>query len=147
MSISNNARQRRFSIQILRHRIVSAIFLCQLLLIPFSVFAQTGGQTLWSVNLAYTPVTAAPKVGPDGTVYIHSDDLYAITSDGHILWTKPSSDPKAVDVSLDGTVYSGSGSTVFAYSPAGTLLGVLLSPPEDKESWRDQQWARTEISM
>ena len=128
MSTSNNA-SNRFRIRYWGRRTVFAIFLCQILLIPFSVFAQTGGQTLWSVNLTYTPVTAAPKVGPDGTVYIHSDDLYAITSNGHILWTKNSSDPKAVDVGSDGTVYSGSGSTVFAYSPTGVLLWSFTEPP------------------
>lgn len=112
-----------------RGYVVLACVLFFFSLLPFSAFAQTGGQLLWSVNLTYTPETAAPKVAPDGTVYMHSDDLYAITSSGQIIWTKPSSDPKPVDVGPDGTVYSGSGGTVFAYTPAGTLLWTFTEPP------------------
>jgi len=77
-------------------------------------FAQRGGEIIWSVDLAYTPATAAPRVAPSGAIYIHSDDLYAISPSGEILWRKNSTDPKAVDVGLDGTVYSGSGGTIFA---------------------------------
>ncbi|HZQ70281.1 MAG TPA: PQQ-binding-like beta-propeller repeat protein [Terriglobales bacterium] len=108
---------------------VLASMLCLFFFLPFSASAQTPGQLLWSVDLTYTPETAAPKVAPDGTIYIHSDDLYAITPAGQIIWTKPSSDPKPVDIGLDGTVYSGSGGTVFAYSPAGTLLWTFTEPP------------------
>ncbi len=92
-------------------------------------FAQGGGELIWSVNLAYTPATAAPKVAPSGDIYIHSDDLYAISPTGQIIWSKPSSDPKAVDVGADGTVYSGSGSTIFAYTPAGQLIWSFTEPP------------------
>ena len=84
--------------------------------------AQAAGEIIWSVNLAYTPATAAPRVAPSGTIYIHSDDLYAISPAGQIIWSKTSADPKAVDVGPDGTVYSGSGGTIFAYTPAGQLL-------------------------
>ena len=91
--------------------------------------AQAAGEIIWSVNLAYTPATAAPRVAPSGTIYIHSDDLYAISPAGQIIWSKPSSDPKAVDVGPDGTVYSGSGGTIFAYTPAGQLLWSFTEPP------------------
>ena len=92
-------------------------------------FAQTGGEIIWSVDLAYTPATAAPRVAPSGNIYIHSDDLYAISPTGQILWRKNSADPKAVDVGPDGTVYSGSGGTIFAYTPAGQLLWSFTEPP------------------
>ena len=111
------------------HSLLLLIPLLGLFVLPGVSQAQNGGQLLWSVNLTYTPVTAAPKVGPDGTIYMHSDDLYAITPTGQILWTKDSSDPKAVDVGTDGTVYSGSGGTIFAYSPTGTLLWSFTEPP------------------
>jgi outer membrane protein assembly factor BamB len=91
--------------------------------------AQSAGEVIWSVDLAYTPVTAAPRVGPSGDIYIHSDDLYAISPTGQIVWTKASSDPKAVDVGPDGTVYSGSGGTIFAYTPAGRLRWSFTEPP------------------
>jgi outer membrane protein assembly factor BamB len=108
-----------------------AQLLCSLLicLIAPSGFAQGGGELIWSVNLAYTPATAAPKVAPSDDIYIHSDDLYAISPAGQIIWSKPSSDPKAVDVGADGTVYSGSGSTIFAYTPAGQLIWSFTEPP------------------
>jgi outer membrane protein assembly factor BamB len=99
------------------------------MLFPTALFSQTGGQLLWSVNLTYTPEAAAPKVGPDGTIYIHSDDLFAVSSAGNILWTKSSSNSKAVDVGPNGTIYSGSGRTVFAYSPTGVLLWSFTEPP------------------
>jgi outer membrane protein assembly factor BamB len=91
--------------------------------------AQTAGQLIWSVDLAYTPSTAAPRVAPSGTIYIHSDDLYAVSPAGEIIWTKPSADPKAVDVGADGTVYSGSGNSIFAYTPAGQLIWTFTEPP------------------
>ena len=92
-------------------------------------FAQTGGEIIWSVDLTQTARTSAPRVAPSGDIYIHSDDLYAISSTGQIKWRKNSSDPKAVDVGPDGTVYSGSGGTIFAYTPAGQLLWSFTEPP------------------
>ena len=51
--------------------------------------AQTAGEIIWSVDLAYTPATAAPRVASSGTIYIHSDDLYAILPAGQVLGAKP----------------------------------------------------------
>jgi len=99
------------------------------LLLASGAFAQSGGQLLWSVTLANTPTTAAPKVAPNGNIYIHSDDLYAISPSGQIIWSKPSADPKTVDVGADGTVYSGSGGTIFAYTPGGELIWSFTEPP------------------
>jgi len=92
-------------------------------------FAQTGGEIIWSVDLAQTARTAAPRVAPSGDIYIQPADLYASSSTGQIKWRKNSSDPKAVDVGPDGTVYSGSGGTIFAYTPAGQLCWALPSRP------------------
>jgi hypothetical protein len=104
------------------------ILLC-LFLVTMPMLGQSGGQLLWSVNLTNAPETAAPRVAPNGTIYIHSDDLYAISPVGQVIWTKLSSDSKSVDVGPDGTVYSGSGGTVFAYTPAGNLLWSFAEPP------------------
>ena len=98
-------------------------------LLPMIAVAQSGGDILWSVDLAYTPITGAPKVAPNGDIYIHSDDLYAVSPSGEIIWSKPSSDPKVVDLGADGTVYSGSGGTIFAYTPAGQLIWSFTEPP------------------
>ena len=114
-----------------RFRSEARVLVCLLALVltAGNGLAQGGGELLWSVNLAYTPATAAPKVAPSGDIYIHSDDLYAISPAGQIIWSKPSSDPKAVDVGADGTVYSGSGGTIFAYTPAGQLIWSFTEPP------------------
>lgn len=106
--------------------------LCCALVMAFGearVSAQAAGEIIWSVDLAYTPATAAPRVAPSGDIYIQSDNLYAISPMGQITWSKNSSDPKAVDLGPDGTVYSGSGGTIFAYTPAGVLLWSFTEPP------------------
>ncbi len=91
--------------------------------------AQNAGEIIWSVNLAYTPATAAPRVAPSGNIYIDSNNFYAISPTGQIIWSKPSSDPKAVDVGPDGTVYFGSGGSIFAYTPTGQLVWTFTEPP------------------
>ena len=70
--------------------------LCALLFLvgAAGALAQTGGEIIWSVDLANTPRTAAPRVAPSGTIYIHSDDLYAISPTGQIMWRKNSADPR-----------------------------------------------------
>lgn len=107
---------------------------------------QTAGEIIWSVNLANTPSTAAPRVAPNGTIYIHSDDLYAISPTGQIIWTKDSSDPKAVDIGPDGTVYSGSGGTIFAYTPTGQLVWTFTEPPGGQGLMAGPTVGRTAIS-
>ena len=107
-----------------------SILLASLLsLPPATATAQSGGEIIWSVDLEYTPSTAAPRVAPSGDIYIHSEDLYAISPQGQLLWSKNSGDTKPVDIGPDGTVYSGSGPTVFAYTPAGQLLWTFTEPP------------------
>jgi outer membrane protein assembly factor BamB len=96
---------------------------------PSRSAAQSGGQLLWTVPLTNSPVTGAPRVATNGNIYFHSEDLYSISPGGHILWTKPSTDSKSVDIGPDGTVYSGSFRTVFAYSPSGQLRWSFTEPP------------------
>ncbi len=108
-----------------------ALLLCTLLMLSMATGArgQTGGEIIWSVDLPYTPVTAPPSVAPSGDIYIHSDDLYAISPAGEILWTKPLSGSEVIDVAADGTVYAGSFLTIFAYTPAGDLIWSFSEPP------------------
>ena len=70
--------------------LASLNLLCALLFLvgAAGAFAQTGGEIIWSVDLAQTARTAAPRVAPSGDIYIHSDDLYAISSTGQIKWRK-----------------------------------------------------------
>ena len=111
--------------------LASLNFLCVILFLvgAAGAFAQTGGEIIWSVDLTYTARTAAPRVAFNGTIYIHSDDLYAISPTGQIKWRKNSADPHAVDVGPNGTVYFGSVGTIFAYTPAGQLLWSFTEPP------------------
>jgi outer membrane protein assembly factor BamB len=127
MNMSFLAPTDKFSRSSPRNR--SIILFLTLCVFSVTAWAQNGGDLLWSVNVTYTPQTAAPRVSTDGTIYFHSDDLYAISPTGQIIWTKPSSDPHAVDIGPDGTVYSGSGSTIFAYTPAGILKWSFTEPP------------------
>ena len=111
--------------------LASLNLLCALLFLvgAAGAFAQTGGEIIWSVDLAQTARTAAPRVAPSGDIYIHSDDLYAISPTGQILWRKNLAGSQAVDVGPDGTVYSGSGGTIRALTPAGQLLWSFTEPP------------------
>ncbi len=107
-------------------RSLSTLLLC---LCGTTVSALSPGEVIWSVDLANTPVTAAPRVSPDGTIYIDSRNFYAFSPAGELLWTRPSSDPHTVDIGPDGTVYFGSDGTIFAYTPAGDLLWSFTEPP------------------
>ncbi len=68
-------------------------------------------------------------MAPDGNIYLHSEDLYKISSAGQIIWSKDSGEPKPVDIGPDGTVYSGSGPAIFASTPAGQLIWSFTEPP------------------
>lgn len=128
MSISFVTQTTKFSRQLSIKGNVTLLLLT-LCVFTTTASAQNGGDLLWSVDVTYTPETAAPRVSADGTIYFHSDDLYAISPTGQIIWSKPSSDPHAVDIGQDGTVYSGSGNTIFAYTPAGALKWTFTEPP------------------
>lgn len=99
------------------------------LLLPAVVRGQGAGEIIWSVDLAYTPVTAAPRVSPNGNILVHSENLHAISPTGEILWTQPAFASKAIDVGPDNTVYSGSEHTIFAYTPEGQLIWSFTEPP------------------
>ena len=83
--------------------------------------AGQGGQVLWKTDLDGFSTMSQPRVAPDGTIYVVTNELYAIAPDGEILWTAPAS-RAFVDVGADGTVYTASDNTIFAYAPDGTEL-------------------------
>lgn len=115
-----------------RSLVVGAILSVGLLLGPGSrpaAAAPAAGEPLWSVELAWSAAVAAPRVAPDGTVYVHSTDLYAITPGGDVLWVEPLAESKAVDVGGDGTIYAGSGGTILALAPSGQVLWTFTEPP------------------
>ena len=100
-----------------------------LALLAAAASAQAPGEVLWSIPLDSQVSTAAPAVAPDGTIYIHSGDLVAISPDGTVLWSQPIGDAKSVDIGDDGTVYAGAGMTIFAFDPAGSELWRFTEPP------------------
>jgi outer membrane protein assembly factor BamB len=72
------------------------------------------GQLLWSRNINPTGLTmevgqSAPAIGPDGTIYIGGDQLYAFRPDGTLKWKAfgPTWETlrNAPVVGRDGTVY------------------------------------------
>ncbi len=79
-------------------------------------------------------VTGAAAVGPDGTIYIGSDDnsLYAFNQDGSLRWSHASGAPfdtSAPAIGPDGTVYAGSeDGKLYAFSAAGTLAWTYSLP-------------------
>lgn len=79
------------------------------------------GTLRWTYQLGATAVNAV-AVRRDGTVYAVTNRLYAIDSDGALLWRTGALALGAVSVGKDGTVYATSGFPVLkAYHPDGTL--------------------------
>jgi outer membrane protein assembly factor BamB len=66
---------------------------------------------IWSLNIGQ-PITGAPTIGPDGTIYVASHDgqIYAVSPDGKIRWKHATGDRiwSTPAVAEDGTVYTGS---------------------------------------
>ncbi len=84
--------------------------------------------SLWQAN-ATDPITSAPTVGGDGSVYFGSTDnsMYAVNSSGNRKWsfaTVSSIDVSSAALAGDGTLYVGTGFSVngalHALTPTGT---------------------------
>jgi outer membrane protein assembly factor BamB len=71
-------------------------------------------------------VTCSPAVGPDGTVYVGSNDnsFYAFNADGTLRWSHAAGnifDTSSAAIGSDGTVYAGcTDGNVYAFSAGGT---------------------------
>lgn len=72
------------------------------------------GDSLWAYNINAIPLLldvglSAPAIGPDGTVYVTGDRLYAIHPDGSLKWAALTPTGEAMRnspvVGADGTVY------------------------------------------
>ena len=96
------------------------------LLAPLST-AQGGGQVLWKVDLPGFATMSQPRVAPDGTIYLVTNQLLAISPQGQLKWTAPAWE-SYVDVGPDGTVYTAGGRTVYAYHPDGSLKWSFTEP-------------------
>jgi outer membrane protein assembly factor BamB len=90
--------------------------------------------SLWE-GVTQDSITCAPAVGPNGTVYVGSDDgvFYAFNADGSSQWTYFADDPfdtSAAAIAGDGTVYaaSSSGGPIYAFTSGGTLKWSMTLP-------------------
>jgi outer membrane protein assembly factor BamB/subtilisin family serine protease len=79
-------------------------------------------------------VTCSPAIGPDGTVYVGSDDnsFYAINQNGTIKWSHAAGAPfdtNAAAIGPDGTIYAGSeDGKVYAFNPDGSVKWTYTVP-------------------
>jgi len=77
-------------------------------------------------------VYSSPAIGPDGTVYVGSNDwsLYAVNPDGTMRWRFPTGEYvwSSPAVGADGTIYVGSADrNLYAVSPDGTEKWEFLT--------------------
>lgn len=80
---------------------------------------------LWSLDLGQ-PITGAPTIGPDGTIYVaaHDGKLSAVSPDGALRWSFATGDRiwSTPALAEDGTVYTGSDDDhLYAIDRAGAL--------------------------
>ncbi len=119
-----------------RHRLPALLLL---LAATAALPAQTDGTQRWAFTTGGS-IASSPAVGPDGTVYVGSQDnyLYALTSAGFMKWRYLTTDDvdSVPAVGADGTVYFGSWSgKLTALGPNGlkkweyTTGSFLLSSP------------------
>ena len=96
-------------------------------------FTVSVDDALWQVSTT-DAITGSPSVGPDGTVYVGSDDnsFYAISAGGETKWTYAAGsvfDTSAAPIGPDGTIYAGnSDGTLYAFNPDGMLKWTYALP-------------------
>jgi len=84
---------------------------------------QSNGRVKWRFQHSDMYTVVRPAVGPDGTVYALDVGyhLYALSPDGALKWIVRGAGAKGLAVGSDGTVYTGSESSIKAFNPNGTL--------------------------
>jgi outer membrane protein assembly factor BamB len=94
-----------------------------------SAVRSSDGKLLWKVR---TPAESGPVAGPDGTVYVTTDDgVVAVAASGEVKWTfGGAKGARALAIALDGTVYAADGYQLFALNAAGTQKWRLVVPGE-----------------
>lgn len=109
-----------------------------------SVNGPAVGQLFWSLP-EVGEVFSSPVIGPDGTIYVISDLLYAVSPEGTILWSFNPGGPCGTNCQwqLGGAPAVGSDGTV--YLPLGVRIGqggngpphgVVALSPSGIEQWR-----------
>ena len=92
---------------------------------------QSNDRVKWRFQHSGMYTVVRPAVGPDGTVYAVDVDnhLYALSPDGALKWIVRGAGYKGLSVGADGTVYTGSESSIKAFNPNGTLKWTFVQDP------------------
>jgi outer membrane protein assembly factor BamB/subtilisin family serine protease len=96
-------------------------------------FTLTIDDSLWQGTTG-DAVTCSPAVGPDGTVYVGSNDdtLYAFGPAGGVKWSstgKSMFDTSSPAIGPDGTIYAGNfDGSVYAFNPNGSSKWTYAVP-------------------
>jgi PQQ-like domain len=84
---------------------------------------------------------ATPTVAADGTLYVQADKLFAISSTGTLLWSRPleGTQPGSPLVLSGGTIVVASGKTIVAFDRSGTQkfltrVGTAITDPSARLS-------------
>ena len=99
----------------------------------FGEFTLSVSDALWQAATG-DAVTCSPAVGPDGTVYVGSNDnsFYAFSPGGALKWSHAAGsvfDTSSAAVGPDGTIYAGcTDGNVYAFSPGGSLKWTYTVP-------------------
>jgi len=92
-----------------------------------------GNRVQWRFKADADYIQNRPAVGPDGTIYAIDvqGHLYALSPTGSLKWVFNASGTGFGNVSVgtDGTVYTGSTSSIFALAPDGTLKWTFAQNP------------------
>jgi putative pyrroloquinoline-quinone-binding quinoprotein len=92
---------------------------------------QSNGRVKWRFQHSDMYTVVRPAVGPDGTVYIVDVGyhLYALSPDGALKWIVRGAGSKGLAVGSDGTIYTGSESSIKAFNPNGTPKWTFVQNP------------------
>jgi hypothetical protein len=89
------------------------------------------GTVKWRFQVSGQYVLSRPAVGPDGGVVVASStgDVYSLTAEGALRWVVPSlGSYGGPSIGADGTTYVGSGSTITAIAPNGSIRWTYTEP-------------------
>ena len=89
------------------------------------------GTVKWRFQVSGQYVLQRPAVGPDGGVVVASSsgNVYSLTAEGALRWVVPSvGSDGGPSIGVDGTTYVGSGSTITAIAPNGSIRWAYTEP-------------------
>ena len=89
------------------------------------------GRSLWRFRMNGPYSEVRPAIGPDGTIYAVDafDHLYAIAPDGGLKWLVRGAGGKGVAVGADGSVYTGSETSIRAFHSDGSEKWTFAQDP------------------